>query len=89
MFPASFAKWLGLDLLKAKLSYTGGFGGSCVPTYYQDLGLEIEGAPPLNLYVGFTDGLNSLGFGLLGHLGFLDSFNVDLKAKEERLLIHF
>jgi len=41
-----------------------------------------------NCYAGFLDGLNQLGFGLLGHHGFFDLFEaVTLDSKRKLILL--
>jgi hypothetical protein len=81
IFPLSFAGPIGFDRLKMKMQTTGGLGGLSI-TYYGDIEIEIfalDGTTSLLSFVtcaGFTGGLETQGFGLLGQCGFFENFRV-------------
>ena len=45
------------------------------------------GRLPFNSYVGFTDGLERQGIGLLGQSGFFEYYNVHFLHKERKFTI--
>ena len=51
-------------------------GSLNVPTYHWNIVMDLQGAILLPTYVGFTGGLDHLGFGLLGQIGFFDRIPV-------------
>ena len=75
-FPLSFARILGLDPLTGVLDRTAGLGSDNVPTYFWNVGIDIQGTTQIEVYAGFTDGLEQWGIGLLGQTGFFDRFAV-------------
>jgi hypothetical protein len=68
---------LGIDLLTAPSENTSGVGGITL-IHFHDVGIEIPNLVQLSAYVGFSAGMDQLGFGLLGHRGFLDQFKLSL-----------
>lgn len=75
-FPLSFAAAMGLDPLAATLDGAAGLGSYNVPTYFREIGIDLQGIAQFRAYVGFTTGLENWGFGLLGQTGFFDRFKV-------------
>ena len=79
MFPLSFAGALGLSLERMDRADTLGVTGSGV-AYYTDLRIFVVvvdgGLLPITARAGFTEGMNALGEGILGHQGFFDSCTV-------------
>jgi hypothetical protein len=75
-FPLSFALQLGLDPLTKPASSILGVGNGSVPTFYWPIKIEFPGVTTLDVYAGFTLGLDSVGLGLLGQCGFFDHVNV-------------
>jgi hypothetical protein len=71
-FPLSFASQLGLDPLTRSASKIAAIGDQTVPTFYWPVKLEFPGVAVLDVYAGFTAGLDGIGFGLLGQSGFFD-----------------
>jgi hypothetical protein len=57
-------------------SNTAGVGGSMVPTFYWPVKIEFPGVLALDVYAGFTAGLDNVGLGLLGQNGFFDRAKV-------------
>ena len=86
-FPLSFAIQLGLDPLTANSSISTGLGNSSVPTYYWNIKLDLQGLTTLDVYAGFTTGLESYGLGLLGQTGFFDRFPVAFDLKNGIFMI--
>src|SRR6202020_919462 len=65
-FPLSLALRLGLDPAKGVPTNTTGVGVGAVPTFYWPVKIDFPGIATLDVYAGFTDGLENIGFGLLG-----------------------
>lgn len=76
MFPLSFAFQLGLDPLTAPANASAGVGNGAVPTFYWPVKIDFPGIITLDVYAGFTVGLDHIGFGLLGQCGFFDRVKV-------------
>lgn len=75
VFPGSFMQILGLDRSKASIDVTSGVGSQDTPTHF--FALTIQTGPlQISSSVGFTAGLDYLGFGLLGQNGFFDKFKI-------------
>ena len=72
---------LDLDPLKTPVQPTRGVGG-VVLTYFADVLVELRGQSPILVYAGFTEGLETVGVGLLGQVGFFDRFNVHFKLRD-------
>src|ERR1035438_10061759 len=75
VFPLSFAAVLGLSHLGQTPFNTAGVGGTGVPMYYWDIQMNL-GPTTIDVLAGFTEGMNTLGMGLLGEFGFFDRFKV-------------
>jgi hypothetical protein len=76
-FPLPFVSPLGLDPLHAAVDQCVGVGGYGVPTYFWDVVIHLIGTEEsFPTKVGFTEGLNHLGMGLLGQEGFFNRFQV-------------
>ncbi len=72
-----------LDVLNMKRQLTGGVGASGNVTYYENLEIDVGNGLKFTTYVGFTQGLESQGTGLLGQNGFFENFvvNFDYKSR--------
>ena len=86
VFPRSFLQPLGLNALQGPTEMTQGIGGS-VPTHFFGISIDIGGHFQFPVFAGFTAGLDALGLGLLGQVGFFDRFNVTFKHSEGIYLI--
>ena len=75
-FPLSFGPQLGLDPLTQPSSSISGVGNGVVPTFYWPVKIEFPGVVTLDVYAGFTTGLDGIGLGLLGQCGFFDQVKV-------------
>jgi len=83
VFPLSFAIALKLDIFNMKRQLTGGVGSFGNVTYYDRLEIDVGNGLSFSSFVGFTQGLESQGTGLLGQAGFFETFVVtfDYKAR--------
>lgn len=88
IFPFSFALQLGLDPLQAKANAVGGVGSMANTVYHWDMVLDF-GLFALNSRVGFTQGLDAWGVGLLGQIGFLDQVKVELDYRGGSFYIEY
>jgi hypothetical protein len=82
LFPLDAAKMLGLNLSSLPTATTGGVGNSNNLTYYETITIEIGNGLSFRTLVGFTEGMNRAGFGLLGQQGFFENYNVEFRHKE-------
>ena len=76
VFPLSLAFALQLDPLKMQRAMTSGVGSQANVTYYDRLTVDLGQRVNFTCKVGFTQGLDSVGFGLLGQEGFFSKFDV-------------
>ncbi len=67
---------LGLDALAIPIEQTVGVGSSSVPTQYANVTVDIPGIARFPVYAAFTSGMDPMGFGLLGQVGFFERFKV-------------
>jgi hypothetical protein len=85
-FPLAFARLLGIDTLKAAKALTAGVGGQR-QTYFADIQIDFHVAE-FPAYAGFTDGLDHLGFGLLGQRDFFERYRVEFDRQGAKFEIH-
>ncbi len=83
LFPLSLAIALKLDLFKMAKAMTGGVGTQSNITYYDTVRLDLGHGIAFTALVGFTEGLNSAGIGLLGQSGFFENFNVEFLHRQK------
>jgi len=76
IFPRSFMQPLGIDPLDSPLEGTTGLGSTNVPTHFANVTIDLGGTIQIPVYAGFTPGMDSLGFGLLGQAGFFEAFRI-------------
>jgi hypothetical protein len=76
VFPLSFMRGLGLDSALLNSQLTGGLGNASNRTYYAAVEIDLGQGILIKTYAGFTNGLESIGWGLLGQTGFFDQFTV-------------
>jgi hypothetical protein len=86
IFPLSFAPPLGLDPPTLPMHMTGGVGNAANATHYADLEIRIPFTGQTLAFktrVGFLQGMDAQGMGLLGQTGFFESYGVrfDYKSK--------
>jgi hypothetical protein len=87
VFPRAFMQPLGLDPLVTPIEMSSGVGTTAVPTHFVNLNFDVQGLFQFSAYAGFTTGLDPLGVGLLGQLGFFDRFNVEFRLGEKKCFI--
>ena len=66
---------------------TVGVGSSANTTYYGDLEIDLGYGIRFRSYVGFTSGLDQVGYGLLGQAGFFEYYKVHFHHRERRFCI--
>jgi hypothetical protein len=90
VFPSVIGQQIGIDIYsgRAEVSIGAAGGGSA---YYHSIQVHVrlqQQWVKFNCYAGFLDGLNQLGFGLLGHHGFFDLFeSVTLDSKRKLIVL--
>jgi hypothetical protein len=71
---------LGLDPLQMPMHMTGGVGSTANSTYYSTItvNMPITNGPTMTFqtFAGFTAGMEAQGIGLLGQVGFFETFPV-------------
>lgn len=82
VLPLSLATALGLDVPRLPKALTGGVGSQSNVTYYDNLTIDLGSGIVFNAYVGFTQGMDAIGLGLLGQDGFFDRYNVEFRNAE-------
>lgn len=75
VFPLSFMRMLGLDAARGLADVTSGVGSRDIPTHFFEVVIRL-GPIQILTKVGFTTGMDYLGFGLLGQDGFFDKFRI-------------
>ena len=88
IFPLSLARKLGIDLTGAPRGQAHPVGGTIVPYVYSAVTLRVsDGAETCEWHatVGFVD--LPLRWALLGHAGFLDFFDTDLRGARREVFI--
>ena len=87
MLPLALAHKLELDLAALPSTLTTGVGSTANLTYYSDLHINIGRGMSFVAKVGFSHGVDAIGFGLLGQSGFFDQFNVEFRLSEGIFII--
>jgi hypothetical protein len=82
LFPLDIAMLLQLNLARLPAATTIGVGNTANLTYYDTLTIDLGHGVIFETKVGFTKGMNSAGFGLLGQQGFFENFNVEFRHRE-------
>jgi len=80
-FPRSFMQPVGLDALTSPIDQTTGVSTASVPTHFANVSIDLQGLVEFPVYAGFTVGLEQMGLGLLGQVGFFDRFNISFSKK--------
>ena len=76
VFPLAMAIALKIDVLSLPKNITGGVGSNSNVTYYDNLSIDLDNGVVFSAYVGFTEGMDPHGIGLLGQEGFFDRYDV-------------
>jgi hypothetical protein len=87
LFPLAIAIALKLDVLSLPKAMTGGVGSSTNITYYANLTIDLGNGICFEAYTGFTEGMNSLGIGLLGQADFFSVYDVAFSQKSNQFVI--
>jgi hypothetical protein len=80
-FPSTYALLLGLDLLSMPTEVTGGLGSMANVIHYAELEIDLGNGVKFTANVGFSEGMNFHGFGLLGQDGFFSNYDVSFSHK--------
>lgn len=87
LFPLRFAKYLKLDLSEMPTGLTAGVGSATNVTYYARIAMELGPDLRFESQVGFTEGMDRAGFGLLGQMGFFENYNVEFHHRQRQFMI--
>jgi len=82
-FPLSLAQLLKLDIANLPKAFTGGAGSKNNTTYYDTVTIDPGYGIVFQAYAGFTAGMDSIGFGLLGQEGFFSQHNVEFRHADK------
>jgi hypothetical protein len=82
LFPLYVAQGLNLDLTTLPRSVTGGVGNLLNVTFHAILTVDLGHGIRFRAEVGFTEGMNRAGFGLLGQQGFFENYNVEFRHRD-------
>jgi len=74
---------LKLDVLHLPKAMTGGVGSQSNTTYYDTVSIDMGNGIVFDAYAGFTQGMDSVGMGLLGQQGFFEAHNVEFRHSEK------
>ncbi len=72
---------LGISPLATPFETAAGVGGLGL-AFFHNITIDLQGVVQVQVYVGFTDGLEQWGVGLLGQSGFFDRFNVSFNLRQ-------
>jgi hypothetical protein len=87
LFPLKLARQLNLDVSAMPKSLTGGVGSAANVTYYDTVSIDLGDGIKFSAYVGFTQGLDYSGIGLLGQSGFFEQFRVEFDLNRKTFSI--
>jgi hypothetical protein len=87
LFPLSLAVLLKLDILKLPRGVTGGVGSSANSTFWDTIRVDLGHGIEFSAYTGFTQGMDQMGLGLLGQVGFFEHFRVEFLLSKNAFTI--
>jgi hypothetical protein len=87
LFPLSLAILLKLDVLNLPKGLTGGVGTSANTTCWDTITVDLGHGIVFSAYTGFTQGMDQMGLGLLGQVGFFDHFRVEFRLNKNVFII--
>jgi hypothetical protein len=70
---------LKLDILRLPKGLTGGVGSSANITYWDTIAIDLGHGIIFSASTGFAQGMDQMGLGLLGQVGFFDHFRVEFQ----------
>lgn len=82
LFPLSLAIMLKIDVLNLPKALTKGVGNTSNLTYYDTVTIDLGNGISFTAYVGFSEGMEQVGLGLLGQAGFFEYYNVHFMHKQ-------
>jgi hypothetical protein len=82
LFPLKVARGLKLDLAALPQSMTGGVGSVSNLTFYAPVAVDLGDGLVFQAEVGFTEGMDRAGFGLLGQQGFFENYSVEFRHRD-------
>ena len=77
LFPLSLEIDLKLDILGLPKGLTGGVGSSANTTCWDTIAVDLGHGIAFSVYSGFSKGMDQMGLGLLGQVGFFDRYRVE------------
>ena len=87
LFPLTLAILLKLDVLKLPKTTTRGVGSASNLTYFDNVAVDLGNGISFKSYVGFTEGMDQVGLGLLGQEGFFEYYRVEFMYSEKSFTI--
>jgi hypothetical protein len=87
LFPLTTAGMLSLKVESLPTAITFGVGSVSNLTYFDDLVLDLGNGVIFTTRVGFTEGMDRAGFGLLGQMGFFENYNVEFRYRQRTFTI--
>lgn len=87
LFPLSLAILLQIDVLNLPKAFTRGVGNTSNLTYYDTVSIDLANGIAFTAYVGFTEGMEQVGLGLLGQAGFFEYYDVKFMLKQRSFTI--
>jgi hypothetical protein len=82
LFSLRAARFLKLNLATLPKATIGGIGNSANVTYYETISIDLGHGMRFETKAGFTQGMDQVGIGLLGHLGFFENYNVEFRHRQ-------
>jgi hypothetical protein len=87
LFPLALAIILKIDVLNLPKSITSGVGNGANLTYYDRVFIDLGNGIAFTSFVGFTQGMDKVGLGLLGQAGFFEYYNVEFMYSKRTFTI--
>ena len=78
---------LGLNLATLATSTATGVGSAANLTYFDTLTIDLGNGVIFQTRVGFTEGMDQAGFGLLGQQGFFENYEVKFRHRAKVFVI--
>lgn len=87
LFPLTLAPLLRLDLPSLAKGVTSGLGNRLNVTYFETITIDLGFGIIFTSLVGFTGGMNGVGFGLLGQTGLFENYDVTFARRRKIFII--
>jgi hypothetical protein len=85
--PLALAILLKIDILNLPKAITIGVGNGSSLTYYDTVSIDLGNGIAFTSFVGFTQGMDKVGLGLLGQAGFFEYYNVEFMYSQRTFTI--